>query len=86
MTGKLHDADRCNPSTDVQLTIVVPTLKLDPLDGEQVVVSGAWPPEATGAGYITETGTPVRLCSVTGFGQLIAGAGVVGVVGLPQPD
>jgi len=70
----------------VQATIVVPTLKLDPLDGVQDVVRGASPPEAVGGAYVTVTGAPFRLCSVTALGQLIDGDKVVGFVVLSHPN
>jgi len=86
VTGKVHDAVRCNASSAVQATTVVPTSKLDPLVGVQDVVRGASPPEAVGGAYMTVTGPPFRLCSVTALGQLIAGGEEVGFVVLSHPN
>jgi hypothetical protein len=59
VTGKAHDEVRWSASRAVQLTLVDPTGKLDPLGGVHDVVTGVVPPVTVGCGYVTGTGLPV---------------------------
>jgi hypothetical protein len=79
ITTALHEADRCNVSTTLQVSDVEPTGKSDPDAGEQVVVTGERPPTTTGAN-VTITGLPSSDEAV-GAAQLIDGgfAAVKGV-------
>jgi hypothetical protein len=69
----------------VQLTVVVPIAKLEPLGGEHAIVTGASPPVNVGKGNVTATGLLSSACTIGGVGQLMAGGDVDGRVGLPQP-
>src|SRR5581483_25232 len=81
VTLKLHDFGLPDWSVAVQVTSVVPTLKLDPDGRSQVTVTG--PPRlslAVGAGYVTTAELcPAAPFTVTFAGQVIVG-GVVSVV------
>jgi len=58
-TEKVQLAERARASLVLQVTVVVPTGKADPLIGEQLVVKGAWP--AVTVGDANEKACPVIL-------------------------
>jgi hypothetical protein len=45
---KVHECDRSRASVAVQLTVVAPTGKVDPLDGRHEVTTGSAPPTGVG--------------------------------------
>ena len=87
VTGIVQLALRCSASVALQLTVVVPTLKLAPLTGVHASVNGVCPPATTGSLYVTGTGLPSADGCVTASGHLSVGASVgggLGFVGLPH--
>ena len=62
----------------MQDTSVDPAGKLEPLLGEQTMVTGADPPVTIGAGYVTIAGAVVT-CALCESGQVILGGSVDGV-------
>ncbi|MEO8260270.1 MAG: hypothetical protein ABI868_23185 [Acidobacteriota bacterium] len=77
---KPHELARAFESVAVHDTVVKPAGKLEPLGIEQTSDTGAVPPAAVGAGYVTATGESA-VVSVTAAGQMIFGgsAGAIGV-------
>jgi hypothetical protein len=58
-------AVRACVSVAVQLTVVVPSWKVDPDAGEQETFTGAAPPVTDGAGYVTSCESPlISSCTV----------------------
>jgi hypothetical protein len=56
VTVKLQDAVLTCASNATQRTSVDPAGKLEPLDGEQLIETGAFPPATVDVGYVTATG------------------------------
>jgi hypothetical protein len=89
-TGNVHAAAVFRASTAWQATVVMPTWNTEPENGEQVTVTGAWPPLVVGAGNVTatlvavvEATTPVGHVPVNVPGGGVGG-GDVGVLVPPQ--
>src|SRR5512143_781288 len=80
VTVKLHGAVRPAVSVAVQVTVVVPTGKVDPLAGTHAVVTPGQLSVAIGAGYVTVVevvgGQATAETAVTFAGHVIVG-GVV---------
>jgi hypothetical protein len=49
----VQEAFCCAASVAVALTIVMPTGNTEPLEGEELIETGAVPPLAVAAGYVT---------------------------------
>src|SRR4051794_23528785 len=81
-----HVACRACASFAAQLTVVVPSEKVDPDTGVQVVVTGAAPLLTVGAEYVTACDVVVTPLTLTSTGQAICGAVVVGPVGPPGAE
>jgi hypothetical protein len=82
MTDDVHTAVADAASVAVQVSGVVPTPKLEPELGEQLVVTGAVPPLVVGSEKLTPTGPPLLELPV-GIGHMIdngVGDGVPGAV------
>ena len=84
VTTNVHELARCLASVAVHVTVVAPTLKLDPLAGAQAVVTGGAPSVTVGAPYVTITGCPVGDGVVTAAGQTMLGGSGVGGGGGPE--
>ena len=75
VTVKLHEAEPAE-FVAVQVTVVVPTEKVDPEGGVQVTVA---PLVAVGVGYVTTPPVEVVAVTVILIGQVIVGGCVAGV-------
>ncbi len=80
---KLHVAVWLAVSVAVQLTVVVPTGKIEPEGGVQATVTLPLPPEVTGAEKFTTLPAGSVVCSVMFPGQVMVGAEVVHLPALP---
>jgi hypothetical protein len=83
VTLNVHWSVRCRESVATHVTIVVPTLKFDPLAGVQVVLIGGAPPVDVTVPYCTDT--PALVGAVTadgGAGQVIFGPSGYGSTGV----
>jgi hypothetical protein len=78
VTVNVHESVRCRWSVAVQLTLLGPTGKVDPLAGTQEVATGDAPAIVVALPYTTEIGVPSGDDSEIGAGQVIFGGSGTG--------